>query len=273
MSDQYSDDSTASSGILLSRPQSDTASLSADHSPASSFVHEPEHPSGDSDVAQSYIHLGGKDLEAMSHSVLGSSTVDHEGLKAMRQVQQEEKQPQQQQQQPHQGDIVSQASGSTTKRPHQGSAAPAAPPATSSHPIASTTSSSTSTALITAQDAEPSRFWRLMSPIITRETAIWLTKVTAINFFLPFINGVFLGFGEICAHELAYRWGWTMSTHVVQTPGRDGQALGKKDQKNTNVSSVGLRASGGSNGSGAYAYTGSGSGVGGGLGRYENDFE
>ncbi|KAG0238852.1 hypothetical protein BGW42_000013 [Actinomortierella wolfii] len=261
MTDHHGDDSTSSSGILLPRPDE-----SAEHSLASSFVHEDgrqeQHsttPSAnsDADVAQSYIRLESKDLETMGHSVLGSGATDHEGLNAMRQVQKEEKS-----QHHHQpGEIVSQVSGTSTTRPTLSTAnAPSAP------------AKGSSTALITKQQAaeETSRFWRIMSPIITRETAVWLAKATAINFFLPFINGVFLGFGEICAHELAYRWGWTFSTHVVQAPGRDGQALGSKQEDNKtrgNVSSIGLRSSSG------YGYTGSGSGVGGGLSRYESDFE
>lgn len=31
----------------------------------------------------------------------------------------------------------------------------------------------------------------------------------AINLFLPFVNGMMLGFGEIFAHELGFRWGWS----------------------------------------------------------------
>lgn len=30
-----------------------------------------------------------------------------------------------------------------------------------------------------------------------------------INMFLPFVNGLMLGFGEIFAHELGFRWGWS----------------------------------------------------------------
>ncbi|ORZ04281.1 outer membrane protein TOM13-domain-containing protein [Absidia repens] len=33
-------------------------------------------------------------------------------------------------------------------------------------------------------------------------------KSTAINFLLPFINGVMLGFGEILANELVLKYGW-----------------------------------------------------------------
>ncbi|EMR10271.1 hypothetical protein PNEG_01537 [Pneumocystis murina B123] len=36
---------------------------------------------------------------------------------------------------------------------------------------------------------------------------IWsLIRSSLINMFLPFINGVFLGFGEIFAHEISIRW-------------------------------------------------------------------
>ncbi|KAG0273867.1 hypothetical protein BGZ95_010328 [Linnemannia exigua] len=105
--------------------------------------------------------------------------------------------------------------------------------------------------------------WKILAPFISRETVIWLSKATAINFFLPFINGVFLGFGEICAHELAYRWGWINSAHVVNVPGRRAPVAG---------GSVGLRAAGGSSGPGSSGYAGSRSGIGG-LGRFEDEFE
>ncbi|TGZ85392.1 TOM13-domain-containing protein [Ascodesmis nigricans] len=39
-------------------------------------------------------------------------------------------------------------------------------------------------------------------------TALSLLRTTAINLILPFINGLMLGFGELFAHELAFRWGW-----------------------------------------------------------------
>jgi hypothetical protein len=39
-------------------------------------------------------------------------------------------------------------------------------------------------------------------------TAITLLRTAAINLVLPFINGLMLGFGELFAHELAFRWGW-----------------------------------------------------------------
>ncbi|KAI8076673.1 outer membrane protein TOM13-domain-containing protein [Gilbertella persicaria] len=37
---------------------------------------------------------------------------------------------------------------------------------------------------------------------------LWALKSTAINFVLPFFNGVMLGFGEILANELVFKYGW-----------------------------------------------------------------
>lgn len=93
-----------------------------------------------------------------------------------------------------------------------------------------------STAVVDLNKTMP---WKLFYPIASRETIIALCKATAINLLLPFINGVFLGFGEICAHELAYRWGWINSAHVVNVPGRPG------------AGSVGIRAAGQGSGFGS----------------------
>ncbi|EGP85172.1 uncharacterized protein MYCGRDRAFT_75239 [Zymoseptoria tritici IPO323] len=41
----------------------------------------------------------------------------------------------------------------------------------------------------------PPTFWSLM-------------RGAAINLLLPFVNGLMLGFGELIAHEAAYRLGW-----------------------------------------------------------------
>lgn len=48
------------------------------------------------------------------------------------------------------------------------------------------------------------------SPVILyRPPTIWsLLRGTAINLLLPFINGMMLGFGELFAHEAAFRLGW-----------------------------------------------------------------
>lgn len=38
---------------------------------------------------------------------------------------------------------------------------------------------------------------------------IWeIVKKGAINLVLPFINGLMLGFGEILAHEIGYKYNW-----------------------------------------------------------------
>ncbi|KAL9553584.1 hypothetical protein MBANPS3_003218 [Mucor bainieri] len=36
-------------------------------------------------------------------------------------------------------------------------------------------------------------------------TFVWILKATAINFVLPFFNGVMLGFGEILANEAIFK--------------------------------------------------------------------
>lgn len=39
-------------------------------------------------------------------------------------------------------------------------------------------------------------------------TFLWILKSTAINFILPFFNGVMLGFGEILSNEVLFKYGW-----------------------------------------------------------------
>ncbi|KAG7112311.1 Mitochondrial import protein 1 like [Verticillium longisporum] len=48
------------------------------------------------------------------------------------------------------------------------------------------------------------------SPVILyKPPTVWsLLRGAAINLFLPFINGMMLGFGELFAHEAAFRLGW-----------------------------------------------------------------
>ena len=48
------------------------------------------------------------------------------------------------------------------------------------------------------------------SPVIIYKppTIQKLLRTAAINLVLPFINGLMLGFGELFAHEIAFRWGW-----------------------------------------------------------------
>ncbi|KAI8887054.1 hypothetical protein K501DRAFT_283500 [Backusella circina FSU 941] len=45
-------------------------------------------------------------------------------------------------------------------------------------------------------------------PWYRHPTLSWILKSTAINFVLPFFNGVMLGFGEILANELVFKYGW-----------------------------------------------------------------
>lgn len=40
-------------------------------------------------------------------------------------------------------------------------------------------------------------------------TLLGIIRGAAINLFLPFINGMMLGFGELFAHEAAFRLGWS----------------------------------------------------------------
>jgi hypothetical protein len=67
--------------------------------------------------------------------------------------------------------------------------------------------------------ASPER--RAESPVIIYRspTALTLLRTAAINLVLPFINGLMLGFGELFAHELAFRWGW--GTTRVCIPGEE----------------------------------------------------
>lgn len=48
------------------------------------------------------------------------------------------------------------------------------------------------------------------SPVILYKppTVLSLIRGAAINLLLPFINGMMLGFGELFAHEAAFRLGW-----------------------------------------------------------------
>jgi hypothetical protein len=50
--------------------------------------------------------------------------------------------------------------------------------------------------------------------ILYSPPTVWgLVRGAAINLLLPFINGLMLGFGELFAHEAAFRLGWS-STKV-----------------------------------------------------------
>ena len=52
--------------------------------------------------------------------------------------------------------------------------------------------------------------------IIYQPPTIWsILRGAAINLLLPFVNGMMLGFGELLAHEFAFRLGWS-GTNVSQ---------------------------------------------------------
>ena len=46
--------------------------------------------------------------------------------------------------------------------------------------------------------------------ILYSPPTVWgLLRGAAINLLLPFVNGLMLGFGELLAHEAAFRLGWS----------------------------------------------------------------
>lgn len=46
--------------------------------------------------------------------------------------------------------------------------------------------------------------------ILYQPPTLWgLLRGAAINLVLPFVNGLMLGFGELLAHEAAFRLGWS----------------------------------------------------------------
>ncbi|KAK0727661.1 outer membrane protein TOM13-domain-containing protein [Lasiosphaeria miniovina] len=58
--------------------------------------------------------------------------------------------------------------------------------------------------------------------ILYQPPTIWsILRGATINLFLPFINGMMLGFGELFAHEAAFRLGWSgtrVSSALVLLP-------------------------------------------------------
>ncbi|KAK9793684.1 putative Membrane insertase YidC/Oxa/ALB C-terminal domain-containing protein [Seiridium cardinale] len=82
--------------------------------------------------------------------------------------------------------------------------------------------------------------------ILYQPPTIWgLVRGTAINLLLPFVNGMMLGFGELFAHEAAFRLGWsgTKTTPSLQAPARhfsQVQRLGRSSPQ-WNPSSAALR--------------------------------
>ncbi|KAL2263561.1 hypothetical protein VTK26DRAFT_6209 [Humicola hyalothermophila] len=65
------------------------------------------------------------------------------------------------------------------------------------------------------------------SPVILyKPPTFWsIIRGAAINLLLPFINGMMLGFGELFAHEAAFRLGWS-NTRVFPASRREAHAIG-----------------------------------------------
>lgn len=52
--------------------------------------------------------------------------------------------------------------------------------------------------------------------VLYQPPTLWsIIRGTAINLILPFVNGMMVGFGELFAHEAAFRLGWS-GTRVRQ---------------------------------------------------------
>lgn len=58
---------------------------------------------------------------------------------------------------------------------------------------------------IVAPGAQATNVLALTTPTTTPLSYTWRC---IINLVLPFVNGMMLGFGEIFAHEVMFRWGW-----------------------------------------------------------------
>ncbi|KAI9829673.1 MAG: hypothetical protein M1819_006044 [Sarea resinae] len=75
-------------------------------------------------------------------------------------------------------------------------------------------------------DSSPSPPSSSNSPLILyKPPTVWgLLRGAAINLFLPFVNGLMLGFGELLAHEAAFRLGWS-GTKIFPS-GRNTRPMG-----------------------------------------------
>ena len=69
---------------------------------------------------------------------------------------------------------------------------------------------------ISASSSISSRNRQPAVPFYRRPGFQWLV-LTSVNayFLLPFIQGLMLGFGEICASELSFRLGWFRSRRLL----------------------------------------------------------
>ena len=70
------------------------------------------------------------------------------------------------------------------------------------------------------QSGSPSAPSSSSSPVVLYSPpTLWsLLRGAAINLLLPFINGLMLGFGELFAHEAAFRLGWSGTKVKIPHP-------------------------------------------------------
>ncbi|KAK2756408.1 hypothetical protein FQN54_005300 [Arachnomyces sp. PD_36] len=85
------------------------------------------------------------------------------------------------------------------------------------------------------------------SPLILyKPPTFWgLVRGAAINLILPFVNGLMLGFGELLAHETAFRLGWSgtkiFPTHRQSRPAGPGIELRELPEGRRRRNGTGLR--------------------------------
>ncbi|KAK1752933.1 mitochondrial import protein 1 [Echria macrotheca] len=62
--------------------------------------------------------------------------------------------------------------------------------------------------------------------VLYQPPTFWsIIRGVTINLFLPFVNGMMLGFGELFAHEAAFRLGWS-GTRVFPLSRRQAHPIG-----------------------------------------------
>ncbi|KAA8906092.1 outer membrane protein TOM13-domain-containing protein [Sphaerosporella brunnea] len=80
-------------------------------------------------------------------------------------------------------------------------------------------------------------------------TALTFLRTAAINLILPFINGLMLGFGELFAHELAFRWGWgttrVFPAHRLERRREIGPGVEVRERRNGGSGKEGFSGAGG----------------------------
>ncbi|CAG8438805.1 19301_t:CDS:2 [Rhizophagus irregularis] len=75
-------------------------------------------------------------------------------------------------------------------------------------------------------------------PFYRHPKFISFLQIFTMNFVFPFINGVMLGFGEICANELAFRMGWFGIRNLPLVSGRNVIPLGPRRKYGTGIGEI-----------------------------------